>query len=689
MVRWTIVLTAFAAVCVPHAPATAQEAAADKTTYVDHVLPIFRARCGSCHNANDRKGGLALDSFATAMEGGSSGTVVEGGDPDASYLWQLVTHESEPTMPPNSDKLPDNELAVIRNWIQGGLLENSGSTAMVKERSSVAPIEISTDRPTEIATPSGYLGDPQNVASRPNAVTALAVSPWASIAAVSGYEQISLYNSATLEFLGALPFPEGQPEILKFSRNGSLLLAGGGHGGASGKVVVFDVATGERQAEIGDEYDSVLAADISPDHAQVALGGPKKMLRVYSVATGELLYENKKHTDWVTAIEFSPDGVLLASGDRSNGLVVWEALSGRPFYDLTGHSGAVNDVSWRLDSNVLASGSEDGTIKLWEMNNGSQIKSWNAHGGVAALDFVRDGRIVSTGRDRMLRLWNGDGSQVREFGGMTDLGLEVAFDAETERVLGGDLTGVVRVWNAADGALLGQFDTNPKTLAMRLETLQQQLAAAKAQSQQATQAVAAMQQAMAERQAAAETALARSNTAAQAAQQAATAHQQATTALEQKTAAKTTADNQVATATATNTTAEQALADSNAALKEAEEALKAAQAAYQAALAERQAAAQAVETAQQTAQDAATAVASAQTTTSETAAALKAAQEQAASLKTAAETAAEAAKVTEEQQQALQQAQAAAQAAQQTAQALQTQVQQLQALQSTETASAQ
>ena len=455
-----------------------EEAAEKKATYVDDVLPIFKARCGSCHNANDKKGDLAVDSFAAIMEGGSSGTVLEGGDPDASYLWLLVTHQDEPKMPPESDKLPENELAVIRKWITGGLLENSGSKAMLKKSASVAKIEISTERPADVAIPQVYFGEPQTLAARANAVTALANSPWASVAAVSGHRQISVYNTATLEVLGVLPFPEGQPEVLKFSRNGSLLLVGGGRGGANGKVVLFDVKTGERVGEIGDEYDSVLAADISPDHSQVALGGPKKMLRVYDVATGELQYENKKHTDWVTAIEFSPDGVLLASGDRANGLMVWEAFTGRPFHTLNGHGGSVNDVSWRPDSNVLASASSDNTIRLWEMTNGSQVKSWNAHGGAYAVDYIRDGRLVSTGRDRVVRLWNGDGGQIAEFTGMTDLGLEVAFDAETNRALGGDWVGVVRVWNAADAALLGQFDTNPPTLAAQIESLTSQIEAA-------------------------------------------------------------------------------------------------------------------------------------------------------------------------------------------------------------------
>jgi len=69
------------------------------------VLPIFRARCGSCHNANDRRGGLVLDQYGAMMEGGSSGEVIEPGDAELSYLWSLVNHEDTPKMPPKADKL--------------------------------------------------------------------------------------------------------------------------------------------------------------------------------------------------------------------------------------------------------------------------------------------------------------------------------------------------------------------------------------------------------------------------------------------------------------------------------------------------------------------------------------------------------------------------------------------------------
>ena len=50
---------------------------------------------------------------------------------------------------------------------------------------------------------------------------------------------------------------------------------------------VWDVNTGKRVTEVGDEYDTVLAADISADQSRIALGGPSKIVRIYSTADGE------------------------------------------------------------------------------------------------------------------------------------------------------------------------------------------------------------------------------------------------------------------------------------------------------------------------------------------------------------------------------------------------------------------
>jgi WD40 repeat protein len=482
---------------------------AEKINFQDHVLPIFRAKCGNCHGAASAKGGLVLESFGASIQGGASGAVIEPGDLDGSRLWALVTHKEQPAMPPKEPKLPEEMLTIIRKWIEGGALENKDSQPKIRKKAqfTLSVASVSGDKPAgPPPMPENLSTEPLVVSSRGNVVTALATSPWAPLAAVAGHKQVVLYNLDDQSVAGVLPFPEGTIHVLRFSRNGALLLAGGGRGGQSGRVVVFDVKTGARVFEVGAEADVVLAADISADHSQIALGGPKKMVRVFSTADGEQLFEMKKHTDWITAVEFSPDSVLLATGDRSNGLVVWEANTGREFYVLNGHGAGITGMSWRVDSNVLASTSEDAAIRLWEMTSGTQIKAWGAHGGgSAAVWFLRDGRLASTGRDRVSKIWDQNGAQVLALAALGDLGMKIAYSETNHLILAGDWSGTIRLFDGKDGADRGTLATNPAPLAARLDAATKAAAAAKAAADQAALQLAAMQKGFGDRKAAAET----------------------------------------------------------------------------------------------------------------------------------------------------------------------------------------
>jgi mono/diheme cytochrome c family protein len=261
-----------------------------KITYQDHVQPIFRQHCGTCHNTDKKIADLDLTNYTSMMQGGGSGAVIEPGDAENSYLYMLVTHNSEPAMPPKQDKLAAASLDLIKKWIDGGALENAGSKAMIaKPKFDLSLTASPTGRPEGPPPMPELLSlEPVVHTGATTAITALATNPWSPLVAVSGQKQVVLYNTKTLEMVGVLPFPEGVPQSLKFSQNGSLLLAGGGHDAAKGRVVVWNVRTGERVIEVGDELDTVLAADISSDQTLVALGGPGKVVRVYSTQTGEL-----------------------------------------------------------------------------------------------------------------------------------------------------------------------------------------------------------------------------------------------------------------------------------------------------------------------------------------------------------------------------------------------------------------
>jgi hypothetical protein len=465
-----------------------------KLNYQDHILPILRERCVACHDPDKMKGGLDVTSFAKLMEGGGSGAVVKPGDAEGSRLYLTIAHKVQPYMPPKSDRLPQQILDTIKMWIDEGALENAGSKAVaLKPKTNISLTSVVRGRP-EGPPPMPEAGkltiEPVIHTARANAVTAIAANPWSPLVAVAGHRQVVLYNTETLSLVGILPFPYGLPTVLKFSRNGSMLLAGGGRGGQSGKVVVWSVRTGEKIIEVGDETDAVLAADISPDQTQIALGGPSKMIRVYSTQDGEKIRDIKKHTDWIYTLEYSPDGVLLATGDRNGGLFVWEAYSGREYFSLRGHTAAITDLSWRDDSNILASSSEDGTIRLWEMENGGQVRAWGAHGGgTLSVRYSHDNRLASVGRDRVAKVWDESGNQKAVSETFPDVVLKVAVTFDNKKVVAGDWTGLVRLLTIDDGKKAGEVSNNPPPASVQFEAAMKEVVAKQAARDQAKAAV--------------------------------------------------------------------------------------------------------------------------------------------------------------------------------------------------------
>src|SRR3954468_3000354 len=186
---------------------TAQEAkpavTAPKITYDEHVRPIFREHCFSCHSADKQESGLALDSYQKALAGGSSGEVVLAGDLGSSRLWALVSHAEEPKMPPKQDKLAAAKLDILSKWIEQGAPENAGSKVVLKKSPLAAIAAAAIGKPEgPAAMPVGLLKQPVVYTKRPGQTTAIATSPWAPLAAVAGQKQVALYNTESGELLG-------------------------------------------------------------------------------------------------------------------------------------------------------------------------------------------------------------------------------------------------------------------------------------------------------------------------------------------------------------------------------------------------------------------------------------------------------------------------------------------------------
>ncbi|QJE97959.1 c-type cytochrome domain-containing protein [Luteolibacter luteus] len=452
--------------------------AADKVTFDDQILPVFQQSCLNCHNPDKAKGGLDLSTFSGAMKGGSGGKIAEPGD-TGSKIIAVVTHSAEPKMPPEGEKLGSAQVDLLKAWIEGGLLENKNSSARKPTKpkfdtSIASAADTKPDGPPPM--PLDVLLEPPVLASRASSVNAMAASPWAPLIAVTGQKQVLLFDTNSLELAGLLPFPEGDPTSLAFTPNARYLIVGGGVPGKSGVTVTFDVVTGERMLVAAKEFDSVLAADLKPDLSMVATGSPSRLIKIWKAEDGSQKASIKKHTDWVTALDFSPDGILLATGDRNGGVWVWEADSGNEFHTLRAHQAGITAVAFRADSNLLATASEDGSVRFWEMNGGTEVKKIDAHpGGVLAFAWARDGSFITSGRDRVVRIWKPDFNLLREHKEQPDLPVAVAFDSDGKRAFAADYRGQITAWDVASGNPVGGFDANPPSIENRLVTMREQI----------------------------------------------------------------------------------------------------------------------------------------------------------------------------------------------------------------------
>ena len=86
------------------------------------VRAIFAHNCYQCHSENKHKGELILDSKEGVFKGGESGPVIVSGKPGESELYKRITlsPNDDNVMPKKGKVLKENEIALIKLWIQNG-----------------------------------------------------------------------------------------------------------------------------------------------------------------------------------------------------------------------------------------------------------------------------------------------------------------------------------------------------------------------------------------------------------------------------------------------------------------------------------------------------------------------------------------------------------------------------------------
>ena len=103
---------------------TKSKAEDEMLLYYDVVVPVFEAKCLSCHNQQKSKGRLLMNSYASLLKAGESGTPsMTPGNLEKSELYNRVhlPFDHKDHMPPaGKTPLTEDEVSILKFWIEGG-----------------------------------------------------------------------------------------------------------------------------------------------------------------------------------------------------------------------------------------------------------------------------------------------------------------------------------------------------------------------------------------------------------------------------------------------------------------------------------------------------------------------------------------------------------------------------------------
>lgn len=147
------------------------------------------------------------------------------------------------------------------------------------------------------------------------------------------------------------------------------------------------------------------------NESQVAIGGADFKTHIYALSGESFTPVTTIETrSAVSALAYSPSGDSLAIGDDGRQVelydtATWEArVKGRWVF----HTSKITTLAWSPEGRYLASGSLDENIYLWSpANPNSKLQIPFTHmGGVTAVEWLAEGKLVSGGNDSAVVTWN-------------------------------------------------------------------------------------------------------------------------------------------------------------------------------------------------------------------------------------------------------------------------------------------